>query len=254
MTSYLNYDNRSNQNKILNLTREIRDRKNELGIKHSLVAESLNALALTYHHTMNDHETAMQMHCEARHILEAQEQSQQNLIELAITIGDIGNCFWKKGDYESARNQYMRSLQFFENCQICRNHPKAKLCMYTMQYRLSQLQSTTLLQSDNQMRQVSSLSLRTTTVPPSRFIPAISSNKVHQTQKPNNNNVFPTLTLHRPTNKITPKNALKTLAHRKKSFEKNRSFTLLLRHRSSNLCHYKTKSLSTSLSRMSFTM
>ena len=126
------------------LKRELQDRKIKFGINHFSVAETLNALALTYHYMMNDHETAIQLHYEAKDILEGQkERNQQNILNLAITIGDIGNCFWKKGDHQSARNEYMASLQFLNSCQISESHPKAKLFTYTMKYRLCLLQRYT---------------------------------------------------------------------------------------------------------------
>ena len=138
--SYYTYNNQ-NTLTLTKLEKELRERKKNFGINHFSVAETLNSIGLVCHHMMNDHETAIQMHDEAKRILEMQEQTQQNLFDLAITIGDLGNCYWKKGDYTSAKNQYMQSMQFFENCQISETHPKAKLCVYTMQYRLGQLQS-----------------------------------------------------------------------------------------------------------------
>ena len=150
MTTTTSYLSHNNQDRILSLQRELHQRKRNFGINHISVAETLNALALTYHHMKNDHETAIQIHYEAKHILEGQqERSQQILVNLAITVGDIGNCFCKKGDYQSARNEYMTSLQFFETCQISENHPKAKLCMYTMKYRLGLLQTSSIMHQSN---------------------------------------------------------------------------------------------------------
>ena len=69
--------NVSNRNLIKALENELKERKNKFGINHSSVAETLNSLALTYLHVLDDHKTALLMHCEAKRILE-QKQTEQN--------------------------------------------------------------------------------------------------------------------------------------------------------------------------------
>ena len=256
-SSYYSY---GNQNMIIALKRELLERKSHYGINHFSVAETLSALALTYYHMMNDHETAIKIHYEAKQILEEQQErhSQQNLVNLAITIGDIGNCFWKKGDYQSARNEHMKSLQFFESCQINENHPKAKLCMHTMKDRLGLLQTNSMVhrhQSNDanddkcndmpkQGTSSSSSSSQLSAPSQSRIILSLSTTKIapfienyDAANTHNNHHQLPHLTLNRPQAK---NNTSKITVSKKKSFEKTNSFTTLLpkrRHRSyTTLC------------------
>ena len=189
--SHLSYNN---QNSIAALKNELKNRKDNLGENHFLIAETLNSLALTHLHMMDDHQTAMQLHHEAMYILEQQEQTQQKLINLAITIGDIGNCYWKKGDYESARNEYMRSLQFFKSGRISHSHSKAKLCIYAMEYRLSIIPAPLDLNIKPQV----SLSIDTSHEMPCNDNKARSQNNT----KSVNNQSFPDLT--RPKIPLAP--------------------------------------------------
>ena len=107
--------------------------------------------------------------------------------------------------------------------------------MYTMKYRLGLLQSSFNLDAQRQ----SKIDLLTK----SAFIPS------HNSSTNINDQFILNLTLSRPTQNEKPKNRFKALACKKKSFERNGSFTLL-KHRSLSP-YYTSSSLSLSRSHLS---
>ena len=121
---------------IITLEKELKERKNICGENHISVAETLNTLGLVHQHMGGDQDKAIRLHREALNIYCSQLKRRDTLMEISITQADIGSCYWRKGQYTKAKNEFEKSLELLENWQIS-NLPKANFCRYSVQHRLA---------------------------------------------------------------------------------------------------------------------
>jgi len=110
----------------------------EFGSDHTAVAESQNTLGLFYHHVNHEQEKALLCHVKALKILyntsngsieeQRQQQDQQQhrdtIIEMGITITDIGNVQWALGNFRKAMWAFEDSLAVFISASLEHNHPR----------------------------------------------------------------------------------------------------------------------------------
>ena len=127
---------------IENLTAEIRTRERMFGINHPCLAESLNSLALVYHHMLNESKLALRYHQQALKVLTiAREEGTSDIdreeltIRLAVTTSDIANAHWALHNDKAAKDTFVRALALLEEEKIPENHPRA----YAIRNRLSAL-------------------------------------------------------------------------------------------------------------------
>jgi len=127
---------------IENLTVEIRSRERIYGLNHPYLAESLNSLALVYHHMLNNSKLALRYHQQALKVLTiAREEGSSDIdreeltIRLAVTTSDIANAHWALHNDKAAKDTFVRALALLEEEKIPENHPRA----YAIINRLSAL-------------------------------------------------------------------------------------------------------------------
>jgi len=117
---------------IENLTVEIQSRERMYGLNHPCLAESLNSLALVYHHMLNNSKLALRYHQQALKVLTiAREESRSDIdreeltIRLAVTTSDIANAHWALHNYKAAEDTFVGALTLLEEEKIPGNHPRA---------------------------------------------------------------------------------------------------------------------------------
>merc|ERR1719491_1052866 len=104
------------------------------GLDHPAVAESENALGLFYHHISHEPKKALSCHVKALKICKAansssmqhltQQKLEDGMIQMGITITDIGNVQWALGDYKKAMWAFEDSLAVFLSAGLEHNHPR----------------------------------------------------------------------------------------------------------------------------------
>jgi len=112
------------------------------GINHPCLAESLNSLALVYHHMLNESKLALRYHQQALKVLTiAREEGTSDIdreeltVRLAVTTSDIANAHWALHNDKAAKDTFVRALALLEEEKIPENHPRA----YAIRNRLSAL-------------------------------------------------------------------------------------------------------------------
>jgi len=101
---------------------EIKTQRRLLGESHPDIANSMNALALYFHHVIRNHEEALNFHTQALTILQAQPDNTHD-VEMAVTIVDIGNVYRILGSTEAAISKYTEALRIFQANRIPETHP-----------------------------------------------------------------------------------------------------------------------------------
>jgi len=108
------------------------------GSDHPAVAESQNALGLFYHHVSHEPEKALSCHVKAlkiyksinsslssrQHAHRLQKEDEDTIINMGITVTDIGNVQWARGDYKKAIWAFEDSLAVFIWAGLDDNHPR----------------------------------------------------------------------------------------------------------------------------------
>ena len=106
------------------------------GSDHPAVAESQNTLGLFYHHVSHEQEKALLCHVKALNILyntsnrsteqhrQQKQQQRDTIVEMGITITDIGNVQWALGNYRKAVWAFEDSLAVFISAGLEHNHPR----------------------------------------------------------------------------------------------------------------------------------
>jgi len=111
---------------LLSLQKELDKQMSHLGNAHPKVAETLNAIGLAHHHMTNNQDEAFCYHRRALEIFRAQpEKNKENLLNIALTLADIGNCHWKRKEYDQANKFFSEASAVFEQCKISKTDPKS---------------------------------------------------------------------------------------------------------------------------------
>mmetsp|Transcript_15400 Transcript_15400/g.21056 ORF Transcript_15400/g.21056 Transcript_15400/m.21056 type:complete len:139 (-) Transcript_15400:137-553(-) len=101
---------------------EINSQQNRLGKSHPDVANSMNVLALYFHHVIRNHQEALSFHTQAMDILKAQPVQTCD-VEIAVTMVDIGNVYRATGKNEQAVSHFMAALRIFRENKVPETHP-----------------------------------------------------------------------------------------------------------------------------------
>lgn len=130
------------ENLIDKLTLEIQTHKIMYGAVHPSVAESLNSLALVYHHMLNDSAQALEYHQQALSVLTTVRTTGTSHIEekdlaikIAVTTSDIANAQWALSHHEDAEQTFADALNLLEQENIPKSHPRS----YAIRNRLCAL-------------------------------------------------------------------------------------------------------------------
>jgi len=130
------------ENLIDKLTIEIQTHKIMHGEVHPSVAESLNSLALVYHHMLNDSAQALEYHQQALNVLTTVRTrgtshiGEKDLaIKIAVTTSDIANAQWALSHHEDAEQTFADALDLLEQENIPKSHPRS----YAIRNRLCTL-------------------------------------------------------------------------------------------------------------------
>eukprot|EP00979_Chaetoceros_neogracilis_P017995 scaffold10547_cov268-Chaetoceros_neogracile.AAC.4 len=128
--------------RIEELTIEKRTREITYGFNHPFLAESLNSLALVYHHMVKDSKQALKYHEQALNVLMAAREvgiadmdKREVTILLAVTTSDIANVHWALHHHKVAKETFFHALALLEEEHIPQSHPRA----YAIRNRLSTL-------------------------------------------------------------------------------------------------------------------
>jgi hypothetical protein len=167
--------------RIEELTIEKRTREITYGFNHPFLAESLNSLALVYHHMAKDSKQALKYHKQALNVLMAAREvgiadmdKREVTILLAVTTSDIANVHWALHHHKVAKETFFHALALLEEEHIPQSHPRA----YAIRNRLSTLCRCSIPPKEqehvqrvlhpSQQESVSSTSLTLTIEQPSR--------------------------------------------------------------------------------------
>jgi len=129
---------------VATLKQELEDRKRLFGINHICVAETLNVIGIMHHHITGDQEEAICNHQAALNILTSQNcrNNREILLHIVITIADIGNCYWKKGECALAKEMFCKAQSHLNKCFVHKSHPKKPVIQQSIQHRLAYLHNS----------------------------------------------------------------------------------------------------------------
>ena len=101
----------------------------ENGPLHPAVADSQNALGLIYHHVLHEEQKSFSCHLAAlRNLLicyqKPQHRNEKIIIQISITIHDLGNVHWAEGDLEKAIDSYREALGLLLGIGLTASHPR----------------------------------------------------------------------------------------------------------------------------------
>jgi len=113
---------------------ELQERRALYGNDDPAVAETLNALGLVYLHMYNEIDQAISCHKEALAIFKS-TQKQHALKNLAMTLADVGRCYWRKGESNQAHSCLRESFEVCKLIQINDDDP----IMYSVSNQLRML-------------------------------------------------------------------------------------------------------------------
>ena len=119
-TSGMEYTN----NKIANLMKELETRKASHGDNHRSVAETLCILGLTYSYVEHDYKKAIYYHRAALQIQATYITNPRTMIDMAITLSDIGNCHMLHGEFLMAKRMILKAKIMMGRSTLNDNHPR----------------------------------------------------------------------------------------------------------------------------------
>ncbi len=99
---------------------DLRTALHEFGNNHNSVAEAWNALGLVRVHMQRDAEAARICHEEALRIYIKNQED----IETAVTLNDLGYCHEQLGEQEKALKLYEEALSLLAKVNVDESHPR----------------------------------------------------------------------------------------------------------------------------------
>ena len=99
---------------------DLRTAQHEFGKSHNTVAEAWNALGLVRVHTQRDAQAAKMCHAEALRIYASNEEH----VQTAITLNDLGYCHEQLGEHSQALERYEEALKILSNLKLDESHPR----------------------------------------------------------------------------------------------------------------------------------
>ena len=122
--------------KIEFLLEELEARRASLGDNHSSVAETLIVLGLTYSFIEHDYKKAIYYHRAALKIQITKITNPRQLIDVATTLSDIGNCHMFDGEFLMAKRMILQAKIIMDRSKLNDDHPRSIMFVQSTRTRL----------------------------------------------------------------------------------------------------------------------